>query len=106
MVSSVRSVPVSGAAVGTGCEAKASILRTHLVPLLGTKRLDAITEQDVQALEVKLADYRPKAVNNVLAVLSKLLRVAKRLKVIDALPVESFELLKVSQSAVPFYTFG
>jgi integrase len=32
-------------------------------------------------------------VNNVLVVLSKLLRVAKRLKVIDALPVESFDVL-------------
>lgn len=85
--------------------AKESILRTHLVPLLGGKRLDDITDIDVQDLKVKLAEYRPKTVNNVLAVLSKLLRVAKRLKVIDALPVETFELLRVSQSAVPFYTF-
>lgn len=85
--------------------AKESILRRHLVPLLGTKRLDDITDVDVQALKVRLADCKPKTVNNVVVVLSKLLRVAKRLKVIDALPVESFELLKVAQSTVSFYTF-
>ena len=85
--------------------AKESILRRHLVPLLGTKRLDEITEVDVQALKVRLADCKPKTVNNVVVVLSKLLRVAKRLKVIDALPVESFELLKVAPSTVSSYTF-
>jgi len=85
--------------------AKESILRAHLVPALGAKQLDAITDGDVQALKVRLAQHRPKTVNNVLAVLSKLLRVAKRLGVIDAVPVESFELLKAPQPAVPFYTF-
>jgi integrase len=77
----------------------------HLVPLLGAKRLDEITDVDVQALKVRLADCKPKTVNNVVVVLSKMLRVAKRLKVIDALPVESFELLKVTPSTVAFYTF-
>ncbi|ACL67027.1 integrase family protein [Anaeromyxobacter dehalogenans 2CP-1] len=85
--------------------AKESILRVHLVPVLGTKRLDEITEADVQALKVTLAEHRPKTVNNVLATLSKLLRVAKRLGVIDAVPVESFELVKAPLAAVPFYTF-
>ncbi len=85
--------------------AKESILRGHLVPVLGTKRLDEITDADVQALKVTLAERKPKTVNNVLATLSKLLRVAKRLGVIDTLPVESFELLKAPQGAVPFYTF-
>ncbi len=85
--------------------AKESILRTHLVPLLGTKRLDEITESDVQALKARLKERRPKTVNNALAVLSKLLRVAKRLKVIGAVPLESFELLKVPPPAVAFYTF-
>jgi integrase len=41
----------------------------------------------------------------VLATLSKLLRVAKRLGVIRAVSVEFFELLKVPPPAVAFYTF-
>ncbi len=85
--------------------AKESILRVHLVPALGTKRLDEITELDVQALKVTLAEHKPKTVNNVLAILSKLLRVAKRLGLIRAVPVEFFELLKVPPPAVAFYTF-
>jgi integrase len=86
--------------------AKESILRVHLVPALGTKRLDAITEEDVQSLKVRLAEHMPKTVNNVLTVLSKLLRVASRLKVIPAMPVQNFDLLKVPETAVPpFYTF-
>lgn len=76
-----------------------------LIPALGTKRLDEITELDVQAVKVTLAELKPKTVNNVLATLSKLLRVAKRLGVIRALPVEFFELLKVPPPAVAFYTF-
>lgn len=84
--------------------AKESMLRVHLVPALGAKRLDQITEVDVQALKVRLAEYAPKTVNNVLSVLSKMLRVAKRLKVIPAVPVENFDLLKVPEAAVPpFY---
>ncbi len=84
--------------------AKECILRVHLVPVLGTKRLDQITDADVQTLKVTLTEHRPKTVNNVLATLSKLLRVAKRLGVIDAVPIESVELLKAPQPAVPFYT--
>jgi integrase len=87
--------------------AKESILRVHVVPALGTKRLDEITDVDVQALKVALADYAPKYVNNILAVLSKLLRVAKRLKIISAAPVENFDLLKTGKSALPnFFTFA
>lgn len=84
--------------------AKECILRVHLVPVLGTKKLDEITDADVQALKVTLREHRPKTVNNVLATLSKLLRVAKRLGVIGAMPVESVELLKAPLAAVPFYT--
>ncbi len=84
---------------------KECILRVHLVPVLGTRRLDEITDADVQALKVTLAEHKPKTVNNVLATLSKLLRVAKRLGVIDAVPVESFELLKAPQPVALFYTF-
>jgi integrase len=75
------------------------------VPFLGTKRLDEITESDVQEIKARLTARRPKSVNNVLATLSKMLRVAKRLRVITALPVESFELLKVRSKPPVFYDF-
>ena len=63
------------------------VLRKHILPFLGTKHLDEITESDVQAIKARLKDKKPKTVNNVLATPSKMLRVAKRLRVITALPV-------------------
>src|ERR1700676_2043266 len=46
--------------------AKETILNVLLVPLLGTKGLDAITSEDVQRLKHHLRDRAPKTVNNVL----------------------------------------
>ena len=51
-----------------------SILKWHLVPTLGPKRLDAITNEQVQRLKLALANRAPKTVNNVLTVLSTLLK--------------------------------
>lgn len=53
-----------------------SRLRVHVLPVLGDTRLDEITEQDVARLKSRLVKRSPKTVNNVLAVLSSLLRVA------------------------------
>ena len=47
-----------------------SILKWHLVPTLGSKRLDAITHEQVQRLKLALSERAPKTVNNVLTVLS------------------------------------
>jgi hypothetical protein len=58
----------------SGIAAKEMILRVHLIPALGHKRLDAITNEDVQRLKEWLHAKSPKTVNNVLAVLSKLLK--------------------------------
>src|SRR5581483_1706903 len=58
----------------SGIAAKETILNIHLVPLLGTKRLDAITTEDVQRLKTQLKDRAPKTVNNVLTVLNVLLK--------------------------------
>jgi len=52
-----------------------------------------------------MSDYQPKSVNNVLATLSKMLRVAKRLKKISSIPVDSVELLKPRSKAPTFYDF-
>lgn len=53
-----------------------SVLKWHLVPALGHKRLDAITNEQVQRLKLALAHRAPKTVNNVLTVLSTLLKKA------------------------------
>ncbi len=50
----------------SGIAAKETILNIHLVPLLGTKKLDAITTEDVQRLKQQLHGRTPKTVNNVL----------------------------------------
>jgi hypothetical protein len=53
----------------SGIAAHESILKWHLVPLLGAKRLDGITNEQVQKVKLALADRAPKTVNNVLTLL-------------------------------------
>ena len=47
---------------------------SYLVPTLGPRRLDAITNEQVQRLKLALSERAPRTVNNVLAVLSTLLK--------------------------------
>ena len=58
----------------SGIVSKESILHQHLVPLLGSKKLDAITTEDVQNVKRHLKDRAPKTLNNVLTVLNTLLK--------------------------------
>src|SRR5215472_9891304 len=44
----------------SGIAAKETILRVHLVPTLGTRRLDTITNEHVQRLKSQLSDKAPK----------------------------------------------
>jgi hypothetical protein len=53
----------------SGIAAKEMILRVHLVPALGHKRLDAIKSEDVQHLKGRLSTKAAKTVNNILTVL-------------------------------------
>ena len=53
-----------------GIAQKETALRVHLIPQLGTKRLDAITTEDVQRLKHALKDKAIRTVNNVLTVLN------------------------------------
>jgi len=53
-----------------------SILRWHLIPTLGAKPLDAITNEQVQRLKLAMAARASKTVNNVLTVLNTLLKKA------------------------------
>ncbi len=58
----------------SGINSIESILKWHLIPTLGPKRLDAITNEQVQRLKLALIERAPKTVNNVLTVLSTLLK--------------------------------
>lgn len=88
-----------------GVYAKFRILRAHLPPRLGTKRLDEITTQVVDALKAELKDHKPATVNTILAVLRKMLEVAVRWGVLDRHPCR-VEFLKVEQPPFAFYDAG
>jgi integrase len=86
----------------SGIAAKEMILRVHLLPALGRKRLDAITIEDVQRLKLALSTKAPKTINNVLTVLNVLLKQGAAWGVIEQVPC-SAKLLPVSKSATRFY---
>lgn len=87
-----------------GIEAKESIFRMHLSPRFGSKRLDAFTDSDIQALKADLSEKKPKTVNNILTTLNKLLKTAVRWRVLGSMPV-SVEFLKTELDEVGFYDF-
>ena len=70
----------------SGIAAKEVLLRVHLIPTLGQKALDGITNEDVQRLKCAMQTKSPKTVNNALAVLSVLLKKAIEWDVIDRMP--------------------
>jgi integrase len=88
----------------SGVAAKRTILNVHLVPALGSKRLDAITNEDIQRLKHQLRGRASKTVNNVLTVLSVLLKKAVEWDVIDRMPC-TIRLLRVTKPSMGFYDF-
>ena len=68
----------------SGIAAKEAIMRLHLSPRFGAKRLDEITTEDVQRLKAELAKKSGKTVNNILSVLNVLLRTAQEWGVIGS----------------------
>jgi integrase len=89
----------------SGIAAKETILRVHLIPALGGKTLDAISSEDVQRLKGALRAKAAKTVNNVLTVLSMLLKKAIEWGVIDRMPCV-IKLLRVENQVVDFYDFA
>jgi integrase len=89
----------------SGIAAKETALRVHLVPALGTKRLDAIGNEDVQTLKARLSGKSPKTVNNILTVLNTLLRIAVEWGVIEDVPC-AVRLLKTPPPVATFHDFG
>ena len=88
----------------SGIAAKEMILRVHLVPALGHKRLDAIKSEDVQHLKGRLSTKAAKTVNNILTVLNVLLKKAVDWDVIDRMPC-AITLLPVPKTSMSFYDF-
>src|SRR5688572_631906 len=88
----------------SGIAAKEMILRLHLVPRLGKKQLDAITNEDVQRLKRAMVAKAPKTVNNVLTVLSTLLKKAVEWNVIQRMPC-TIRLLPIPRSTATFHDF-
>jgi integrase len=86
----------------SGIAATESILRWHLLPALGTKRLDAITNEQVQKLKLALAHRSPKTVNNVLTLLSTLLKKAVEWAELDRLPC-TIKLLPSPKKTMGFH---
>ena len=86
----------------SGVDSKESHFRNHLLPRFGMKRLDALTDEDVQQLKAAFQDRSVKTVNNCPSTLSMMLKMAVRWKVIDRMPVE-IEHLKGADSTVEFY---
>jgi hypothetical protein len=70
----------------SGLASKEAILRLHLLPRFGSKRLDEITTEDVQRLKAVLVKKSGKTVNNILSVLNVLLKTAHEWEVIDRRP--------------------
>jgi hypothetical protein len=58
----------------SGIAHKELVFKNHLFPTLGKKRLDDITDEDVQQLKFTLRHRKPTTVNNVLSVLSMMLK--------------------------------
>jgi len=88
----------------SGVAAKETILRVHLIPALGHKKLDAIKSEDVQHLKSGLSTKAAKTVNNILTVLSVLLKKGVEWDVIERVPC-TIRLLRVSKTSTRFYDF-
>lgn len=88
----------------SGIAAKDSIIQVHLIPLLGSKKLDAITTEHVQDVKRHLRERAPKTVNNVLTVLNMLLKKAVEWDVIQRMPC-TIRLLPIPKPSAGFYDF-
>ena len=88
----------------SGIAAKETILNVHLVPRLGSKRLEGITSEDVQRLKSHLRGRSHKTVNNVLTVLNVLLKKAVEWDVVDRMPC-TIRLLPILKPSAGFYDF-
>ena len=88
----------------SGVAAKETILRVHLVPQLGQRKLDAITTEVIQRPKSRLSTKAPKTVNNVLTTLNRLLKSAVEWDIIEQMPC-TIRLLPVPRTSAAFHDF-
>lgn len=88
----------------SGITRKRSILRIHLLPRFGPKRLSAIRTGDVEALKAALAQAAPSTVNNVLSVLGNLLKVAVEWGELEQMPC-MVRLVRRPEHEMEFHDF-
>jgi hypothetical protein len=81
-----------------------SILKWHLVPMFGGKKLDAITNEQVQRLKLKLVDRSPKTVNNVLMLFRTVLKKAVEWGELERPPC-TVTMLSCPKSVMGFFDF-
>lgn len=82
---------------------KKLIIEYYLKSRVGMKRLDQVTDSDVQKLKADLRDLSPKTTNNALVCLNTMLKCAVEWRVIDRMPC-TIKLLKVPRVLEPkFY---
>jgi integrase len=80
------------------------ILKWHLIPAFGSKKLDAITSEQVQRLKFRLIERSPKTVNNVLMLLRTMLKKAVEWGELDKLSC-LITMLKVPKTTMGFFDF-
>jgi integrase len=80
------------------------IIRVHLDPMFGHKRLDAIRTEDVHRLKTGLSHRAAKTVNNILTVLNTMLKKAVEWDVIERMPCV-VRLLPIAKASAAFYDF-
>jgi len=85
-------------------ENKKMLLRSYLVPILGERKLDEISEVDVQRLKAGFAELAPATVNNILTLLSTVLKTAIEWEVIETMP--RIRKLKKEDQGFSFYDEG
>lgn len=88
----------------SGISSKEVAIRVHLLPPFGDKHLDEITTEDVQHLKSAMAAKAPKTVNNVLTMLSVMLRTAAEWQVIDRVGC-TIKLMKAPRTTAVFHDF-
>jgi integrase len=88
----------------SGIVTKEAILRLHLLPRFGARRLDEITTEDVQRLKAALVRKSGKTVNNILSVLNVLLKTAQEWNVIERRQC-AIKVLRTTMAEATFHSF-